>query len=340
MGQNNSSTLGWAAKWDESSSSYYNYFGTWGQGIDLVWDANYGREALSYSYHTNTGKRVSANVSESYLATGSTLAAATFPPEKDYAADLIWNPTGTFKFIASIAPRDLSSDGRAGYRIWNGLNDVAKYSEFTNRALSVGLTAVCRKTSYAEITLKELKIMRMNAVAGGNVPRIIVPANAAATIKAGEAVPGQSPAVMNVERLELSEGSSLGVMPESNSTKVGISSVSSAGATLAAAQGAKLSLVNELSITSAPDEVGLVVSGDISFGSSLTISIPVSWKKYRAAPITVIDASGAADAFPGGVAGITFVDADGIVDSGKYELSVTDGKLLLDFRKGMTVIVR
>ena len=343
LGQNNISTLGAAAKWlgDEGKNYYRNYFGTWGQGVDLVWDANYGRQTFSYSYHTTAGKRVSYEApDESFGATSSTLIAATFPPEKDICADLVWNPSGSLKFIGSVGAKDLSKEGRSGYAIWRGLDEKDRYSEFTNMNFSVGITAMCRETSYASIMLEEMKITRMNAVAGGNVPKIIVPANAAATIKAGEAVPGQSLAVMNVERLELSEGSSLGVMPESNSTKVGISSVSSAGATLAAAQGAKLSLVNELSITSAPDEVGLVVSGDISFGSSLTISIPVSWKKYRADPITVIDASGAADAFSGGVAGITFVDADGIVDSGKYELSVKDGKLLLDFRKGMTVIVR
>jgi hypothetical protein len=191
FGQNNVSTLGSAAKW--AGTYYNNNFGTWSQGIDLVWDPNYGYQTLSYSYHTNTGKRVSlASHSESFGATASTLCAATFPPEKDICADLIWNPSGSFKFIASVGARDLSKDGRSGYITWNGLDGYERYAEFTNRSLSVGVTALCRETSYAALTLEELKVMRMNAVAGGKVPMLAVPDNASSSIMAGDAFAGQT----------------------------------------------------------------------------------------------------------------------------------------------------
>ena len=339
FGQNNVSTLGSAAKW--AGTYYNNNFGTWSQGIDLVWDPNYGYQTLSYSYHTNTGKRVSlASHSESFGATASTLCAATFPPEKDICADLIWNPSGSFKFIASVGTRDLSKDGRSGYRTWNGLDGYERYAEFTNRSLSVGVTALCRETSYAALTLEELKVMRMNAVAGGKLPMLTVPDNASSSIMAGDAFAGQTLSVIDMERLDLGGDSTLRIMPQSNSTKVGIALLSSAGATLVAEEGAKVSLGGKLAFASDPDETGLVLSGDVSFDGSLSVSIPTSWKAYRCAPIVVVDASETVEGLPSDSTGIPIVDADGAVDSRKYVLSVRDGKLLLDFRKGLSVVVR
>ena len=281
-----------------------------------------------------------ASHSESFGATASTLCAATFPPEKDICADLIWNPSGSFKFIASVGARDLSKDGRSGYITWNGLDGYERYAEFTNRSLSVGVTALCRETSYAALTLEELKVMRMNAVAGGKVPMLAVPDNASSSIMAGDAFAGQTLSVIDMERLDLGGDSTLRIMPQSNSTKVGIALLSSAGATLVAEEGAKVSLGGKLAFASDPDETGLVLSGDISFDGSLYISIPSSWKAYRCAPIVAIDASETVGCLPSDCTGIPVVDADGTVDSRKYVLSVSDGKLLLDFRKGLSVVVR
>jgi hypothetical protein len=54
----------------------------------------------------------------------------------------------------------------------------------------------------------------------------------------------------------------------------------------------------------------------------------------------VVDASETVEGLPSDCTGIPIVDADGAVDSRKYVLSVRDGKLLLDFRKGLSVVVR
>ena len=339
FGQNNVSTLGSAAKW--AGTYYNNNFGTWSQGIDLVWDPNYGYQTLSYSYHTNTGKRVSlASHSESFGATASTLCAATFPPEKDICADLIWNPSGSFKFIASVGSRDLSKDGRSGYRTWNGLDGYERYAEFTNRSLSVGVTALCRETSYAALTLEELKVMRMNAVAGGNVSKITVPAGASSSVKAGEAVEGQTLPVVTIGNLDLETASSLAINPERASTKVNVGAVTSDGASIVAAEGATVALEGDCTFESGPESVGLTLVGNIVFGDDVSLTIPASWKEFRGGPVVVLDGSEMAGSLSLDVSRIVLKDVNGTIDPSRYILTVSDKRLLIDFRNGLSVVIR
>ena len=341
LGKNNSSTIASAAKWNTGNSYYSNYFGTWSQGVDLIWDANYGYETLSYSYHNvSQGKRTQASVSESFLSIGSTLAAATIPPVKEICADLIWNPSGSLKFVASIGAMDQSADGRAGYRIWNGLDEINAYSDFTNRNLSIGVTALCREGSYAAITLKELKVLKMNAAVGGNVSEVTVPAGASSSIKAGNAVDGQTLPVMTIGKLDLDTGSSLAVMPESTCTKVNIGSVISDGATIVASEGATVTLEGDCIFESEPESVGLTLVGDVVLGGDISLTIPASWKEFRGGLVVVLDGSEMKETLSLDVSRIVVNDANGVIDPSRYILIVSDNRLLVDFRNGLSVVIR
>ena len=341
LGYNNSSSFGSAAKWQ--GSFYSNTFGTWAQGVDLVWDANYGRQTFSYSYHdVSHGKRAEASVSESFFNTGSTLAAATISPAKDICADLVWNPSGSLKFVASIGAQDRSadSDGRAGYRIWNGLEEINAYSDFTNRNFSIGVTAMCKDGSYAAITLKELKVLKMNAAVGGNVSEITVPAGASSSIKAGEAVDGQTLPVMTIGKLDLETGSSLAINPESVSTKVNIGAVTSDGASIVASEGATVMLEGDCIFESVPESAGLTLAGDVVFGDDISLKVPASWKEFRGGPVVVFDGSEMEGSLSLDVSRIVVKDSNGKIDPSRYILTVSDNLLLIDFRNGLSFVIR
>ncbi|MBQ3098557.1 MAG: hypothetical protein IJC66_10420, partial [Kiritimatiellae bacterium] len=343
LGQNNVSTMSNGAKWD--GAKYGNDFGTWSQGLDLVWDANYGSSTLCYSYHRDDGKRATAAVSESFLSIGGTTAGATFPPQKEISADLVWNPSGSFKFIASVGAKDRSIDGRAGYRVWNGLDGVGvegydAYSNFTNRNLSIGVSASCREGTYAAITLKELKVLKMNAAVGGNVSKITVPAGASSSVKAGEAVEGQTLPVVTIGNLDLETASSLAINPERASTKVNVGAVTSDGASIVAAEGSTVVLEGDCTFESGPESVGLTLVGNIVFGDDVSLTIPASWKEFRGGPVVVLDGSEMAGSLSLDVSDIVVKDANGAVDPSRYILTVSDSKLLIDFRNGLSVVIR
>jgi hypothetical protein len=282
---------------------------------------------------------------------GNTFVAATVNPAKNLRADFIFDGAESIKAICEVSlqdhtqsrPASSRGNGKIGVQIYEGLSEVDGpdvYAYFTNRALSVGVKAMERKNSYADMTMTGLSIRRMTSVQCGIMGRLKVSSGANATFVAGKAMSGQVADVVSVSSLELGAGASLRVMPESSATIAGIESVSSAGATLIAAEGAKVSLGGKLAFASDPEETGLVLSGDISFDGSLSISIPASWKAYRCAPIVVVDASETVGCLPSDCTGIPVVDEEGAVDSRKYILSARDGKLLLDFRKGLSVVVR
>ena len=338
FGTNSDSTRNNATSW--SAPAYGNTFGGWTGGLDWIWNANNGDANLHEAYHTGGTRREVAK-SASLGKMGSTYAAAMASPEKHLRTDIVWNPNGTLKAFVSVSTQDRTGSGRCGSVTYTGLADKNYYANFTNRTdWCIGVKAVCRNKAYAAITMTEFSVKRLAAAVGGETGRINVPAGAAVSIKAGDMVEGQTLPVMGVHGLELGAGSSMTVRPESGSTKVGIASVSSAGATLSAAEGTEVTLGGRLSLTSAPEDAGLVLSGDVSLGGNLSISIPSSWKAYRYAPIVVIDASETAEGLPSDCTGVSVSDEDGVVDSRKYVLSVRDGKLLLDFRKGLSVVVR
>ena len=339
LGINNSSTFSWPTTWD--GSFYRSTFGNWSKGLDLEWDVNYGYHNLRYCYHdVSTGGISASSVSDSFLSIGSTLAAATFSPAKYICADLIWSPSGSLKFVASISAMDQSAEGRAGYRIWNGFDEINAYSDFTNRNLSIGVAASCREGSYAAITLKELKVLKMNAAVGGNVSEVTLPAGASSSIKAGNAVDGQILPVMTIGRLDLDADSSLAVMPESTCTKVNIGSVISDGATIVASEGATVTLEGDCTFESEPESVGLTLVGDVVLGGDISLTIPASWKEFRGGPVVVLEGSEMKETLSLDVSRIVVNDANGVIDSSRYILTVSDNRLLVDFRNGLSVVIR
>ena len=235
---------------------------------------------------------------------------------------------------------DQSADGRAGYRIWNGLDEINAYSDFTNRNLSIGVTALCREGSYAAITLKELKVLKMNAAVGGNVSEVTVPAGASSSIKAGNAVDGQTLPVMTIGKLDLDTGSSLAVMPESTCTKVNIGSVISDGASIVASEGATVALEGDCAFESEPESVGLTLVGDVVLGGDISLTIPASWKEFRGGPVVVLDGSEMKETLSLDVSRIILNDANGAIDPSRYILTVSDNRLLVDFRNGLSVVIR
>ena len=339
LGQRNDSTYSFAAKWQ--GSYYYNYFGNWGGGIDLVWDVNYGSTTVSYSYHdTKNGRRTTASKSESLGVVGSSLVAATAFSEKELEAQLIWDSHGSLKFVGSVFPASGDGDGRSGCVVWNGFENIDAYSVFTNRTFSIGMLGVCREKSYADIILTDLTIKKMVEAVGGTVPVLTVPTSATSSIKAGEAIAGQASPVLTVEKLNLGAESTLNILPEAGFTKVEIDSVSSAGAAIVADAGAKVVIGGDLTMSSTPEDTGLTLSGDVAFAGNVAIVIPLSWRAYRSGPIVAVDGTDMTSPLSLDTTSISVSGADGKIDSSRYSVSVRNGQLLLDFREGLSIVIR
>lgn len=338
FGSNSSSTRSNGASW--SSPAYGNTFGAWTGGIDWIWNANNGEVSLNEAYHSS-GTRRSVAASDSFGSMGSTYAAAMASPEKDLRADIVWNPNGTFKTFVSVAAQDHTGEGRCGYCTYTGLAEKNNYANFTNRTdWTVGVKAVCRNKAYAAITLTDLSIRRLAAAVGGEAGTLSVPAGAAASIKAGEAMDGQTSPVLSVASLDLGAGATLTVRPESSQTRVNVASVGSSGAMLAAANGATVLLGDTLTIDATPDSAGLTLAGNVVCGESISLVVPDTWRRYRNGPIVAIDASGITDSFDVDPANVTVATESGAIPASKYSVSVSQKKLLLTFGKGFSFIVR
>jgi hypothetical protein len=188
--------------------------------------------------------------------------------------------------------------------------------------------------------LKELKIMKMNAVAGGGLSEIIVPDGASSTLKAGRAVEGQQLPVMTIGKLDLGEEASLAISPESGCTKVRIEKLASAGASLVASTGAAVALDGDIVIESDPEGTGLTLAGDVVFGDDVTFTIPDSWRGYRAGRIVVLDGSEMKSHPSWNEKNITLKDGSGVIDSSDYKLHTTANNLTVDFRETLFMIVR
>ena len=68
--------------------------------------------------------------------------------------------------------------------------------------------------------------------------------------------------------------------------------------------------------------------------------MPSAWRETRPASVTVVDASAAAGGFALAPADVVVRDADGVLPSGKYTLSVRSNRLVLSFAQGTCILFR
>ena len=108
FGSNFANPIANAAKLDTSA------FGSYGKGLDWIWDVNTGTGSdFTYSFHRDG--RTSLGSSQSFGTCSDSDVAAMKSPEKDISADMVWNPNGTFKTFTTIAGP--GSDGGRQVRI-------------------------------------------------------------------------------------------------------------------------------------------------------------------------------------------------------------------------------
>ena len=314
-------------------------FGNYGKGLDWIWDVNGGSATdFTCSFHANSRKSLGYSGIFGSYTHGD--VAAMKPPEKDISADIVWNPNGTFKTFTTIAGRDRTGGGRCGSLTYTGISDKNNYAEFTNRTdWSIGVKALCRNKACAAITMTELSIKRLAAAVGGNLESLEIPAGASCAIRTGDAVVGQTLPVVSISSLDLGDGSTLTISPESSETIAEIDHVVSSGGTLSAGSGASVRLCGQLEITASPDSVGLALTGDVTLGESLSIYVPESWKNGDGDRVAV-DASGISGSLSVDPADVTVSCNGTVINAEKCRVSVSDNRLLLNFDRGFVILFR
>ena len=346
FGDNNTSTQSNGANWQ--GSYYLSNFSNWTRGLDFVWDTGYGNGTIERSKWG--GDSVPNSVTPCLTGSGvvgNTYVSATIPPEKNLRADFIYDGVGSLKAICEISlqdhtlsrPTSSKGNGKIGVLDWAAMGTTTGFDVFTNKEQYVGFKAMERTTSYADLTMTELSIRRLTSAQCGVMGAMSVPADATATLKAGEAMSGQTADVMKVSSLDLAMGSTLTVMPEKTATSIALGSLVSGGATLVAGEGSSVRLGSALKLTGSAEDAGLVLSGATVAPSQLAVTIPSSWRKYRQGPLTLVDATDASG-FSIDPANVRVLDENGEIPSEKFTLKFANGCLTADFCRGMMILLR
>ena len=166
-----------------------------------------------------------------------------------------------------------------------------------------------------------------------------VPAGASSTIKAGDAIPGQTKPVLSIDSLDLGNGSTLTVAPENSATIVEVDGVASDMGTIAAASGASVRLGGLLEIKSPVESAGLTLEGCVTLGESLAISLPETWKNGDGNRVA-IDASEALDELTIDPADVAVLCNGTPVSADRYRIKIVDNQLLLNFDHGTVIMFR
>ena len=84
----------------------------------------------------------------------------------------------------------------------------------------------------------------------------------------------------------------------------------------------------------------MTLVGDVVLGGDISLTIPASWKEFRGGPVVVLDGSEMKETLSLDVSRIILNDANGAIDPSRYILTVSDNRLLVDFRNGLSVVIR
>lgn len=325
--------------WNATSGyPYSSWAGDWVYGFGFMWGLSGGGAYFTTSRLGQNGPDGTVYSDTSFKASDMSRREAANPT---IGMDFVYDPSGWIHGFFSHAPGSASLLGDCTNYKWN-LNAAQKTNlEWwkANRANStkVGIRAASGARDYIELKLTDVSVKSMTSLQGGRIPGALrVPAGAAATVVAGEAMSGQTAPVMVASSLELADGAALSVAPETASTIFEAEKAIVAGrATLAPASGASL-LVDSLVLDGTAGQTALVATG-ASFPSDVVVAIPDAWTRSPQKAVgrhEIVRAAG----FPV-TARVVTESGEDVTDAAHLAVDAS-GSATIDFTTGFVMVIR
>lgn len=169
--------------------------------------------------------------------------------------------------------------------------------------------------------------------------KLIVDGVASATLSVATVAEDDTAPMVRFPSVSLGSGSSLSVAPTNGNVALSMESVNVAGAATLALQTGVRVLLGDFCFSGSAG--GLTVTGDASFGETLSIIVPAEWKTKQVCT-SLIDGSGMIGNLPN-VAAIRVALSNGKVlssrDLQKF-LRLANGRLTIDFRRGLMICIQ
>ena len=167
--------------------------------------------------------------------------------------------------------------------------------------------------------------------------KLVVDGGASATLSVATVAEDDTVPMVRFPSVSLGSGCSLSVAPTNGNVALSFENVGVGGVASLAMQNGARALVGAIDFTGAAAG-GLSVLGDVSFGRTLAITIPDEWKSQRVCAC-LIDGTELAGNLPD-IADISISMSDGTVLPGGEVLRSANGKLTVNFQRGLIIFFR
>jgi len=169
--------------------------------------------------------------------------------------------------------------------------------------------------------------------------KLVVDGGASATLSVATVAEDDTVPMVRFPSVSLGSGCSLSVAPTNGNVALSLDSVNVAGAAALALQNGVRASLGDFNFTGM--DGGLTVTGEASFGETLSITVPSEWKSQHVCTC-LIDGSGMTGSLPD-IAAIRVALSNGSVLSGEdlqKFLRLANGKLTIDFRRGLIIYIQ
>lgn len=305
---------------------------------------NFGLDHLWYQEgDSKPGNKAYTSPSTSWVTRGDDSGAST---NKTFRMDFVHDTQGTVSAIVSSKTPMPNKNGQCTRVDWTFPSEcMTSYRQWqyeSNRKSYVGFRASAGQNNYMELELRKFRLQQLDRAEAGVLPgEVRIRAGQSTSFVAGELLDGQNTRVVTLAKVALGANSTFTVMPRHAATKMGIATVeASSPATLTANAGAAVE-VGDVTLTGDDTDTGVTLAGNVTFGDTLTLTVPSAWRHTQHGVVTAIDASGATAGLGSLTADKVVVrDEDGVIPAKKYDLEIKDGKLFVNLTHGMAILLR